>query len=111
MNITWIILGVIILVFGAFGAFALPWIRAHATAEQLAVLYGIARTVVYAAEQIFIGAKMGEDKLSYALKLAQKLLSKKHLTFDEDVVRAAIEEQVKQLKLKEQEDASKGDGE
>jgi len=54
---------------------------------------------------------MGEDKLSYALKLAQKLLSKKHLTFDEDVVRAAIEEQVKQLKLKEQEDASKGDGE
>jgi F0F1-type ATP synthase epsilon subunit len=74
------------------------------------MLAGIAQTVVFAAEKIF-GAKMGEDKLSYALKLAQKLLSKKHLTFDEDVVRAAIEEQVKQLKLKEQEDASKGDGE
>jgi len=33
MNITWIILGIIILAFGAFGAFAMPWIRAHATAE------------------------------------------------------------------------------
>jgi len=42
---------------------------------------------------------MGDDKLAYALKLAKKLLSKKHLTFDEDVIRAAIEEQVKQLNL------------
>ena len=96
MNITWILLGVIILAFGAFGAFAMPYIRTHVTAEQIAILRGIAHTVVFAAEQIF-GAKMGADKLAYALGLAKRLLESKGLTFDEDTVRAAIEEQVKQL--------------
>lgn len=104
MNITWILLGIIILAFGAFGAFAMPWIRTHVTAEQLTILNGIAHTVVFAAEQIF-GAKMGADKLAYALNLAKKLLEKKHLVFDEEVVRAAIEEQVKQLKIDGQENA------
>lgn len=96
MNITWILLGVIILAFGAFSAFAMPYIRAHVTGEQIAILRGIAHTVVFAAEQIF-GAKMGTDKLAYALGLAKRLLESKGLTFEEDVIRAAIEEQVKQL--------------
>lgn len=96
MNITWILLGVIILAFGAFSAFAMPYIKAHVTGEQIAILRGIAHTVVFAAEQIF-GAKMGTDKLAYALGLAKRLLESKNLTFDEDVIRAAIEEQVKQL--------------
>ena len=42
---------------------------------------------------------MGADKLAYALNLAKKLLEKKGLTFDEDVIRAAIEAQVQQLNL------------
>jgi len=42
---------------------------------------------------------MGEDKLAYALNLAKKLLEKKNLTFDEEVIRAAIEAQVEQLDL------------
>lgn len=97
-NITWILLGVLILAFGAFGTFAMPYIRAHITAEQFNILRGIAHTVVFAAEQIF-GAKMGKDKLAYALKVAKELLAKKKLTFDEDTIRAAIEEQVKQLNI------------
>ena len=97
-NITWVILGALILIIGAFKMFAMPYIRAHVTAEQIVVLRGIAHTVVFAAEQIF-GAKMGEDKLAYALGLAKRLLEKQNLTFDEDVVRAAIEEQVKELNL------------
>lgn len=104
MNITWILLGVIILAFGAFGAFAMPYIRAHVTAEQMTVLRGIAHTVVFAAEQIF-GAKMGADKLAYALGLAKRLLESKKLTFDEDVIRAAIEEQVKLLNFDKAADA------
>jgi predicted outer membrane protein len=42
---------------------------------------------------------MGPDKLAYALDLARKLLAKKGLSFDEDVIRAAIEAQVEQLNL------------
>ena len=40
---------------------------------------------------------MGKDKLEYAMNLAKKLLEKKGLTFDEAVIRAAIEAQVQQL--------------
>jgi hypothetical protein len=70
------------------------------TAEQIAILTGIAQTVVYAAEKIF-GAKMGTDKLAYAMNLAKTLLGKKGLTFDEDVIRAAIEAQVQSLKFEQ----------
>jgi hypothetical protein len=44
---------------------------------------------------------MGEDKLAYAMKLAASLLKKKGLTFDEDVIRAAIEAQVQSLKFEQ----------
>ena len=96
MNITQILLGIIILLGGLVSVFVLPYLKAHLTAEQIGILTGIAQTVVYAAEKIF-GAKMGEDKLAYAMNLAKKLLEKKGLTFDEDVLRAAIEAQVQQL--------------
>lgn len=98
MNITQILLGLILVLGGLFALIAWPYIKTHVSAEQLSILAGIAQTVVFAAEKIF-GAKMGPDKLAYALKLAKDLLAKKGLTFDEDVIRAAIEAQVEQLNL------------
>ena len=98
MNITQILLGIIVLIGGAISLFVLPYVKTHMTAEQISILTGIAQTVVYAAEKLF-GAKMGADKLAYALELAKKLLAKKKLSFDEDVIRAAIEAQVQQLSL------------
>lgn len=98
MNITQILLGLIFILGGLVTLIVWPYIKSHVSAEQLSMLAGIAQTVVFAAEKIF-GAKMGEDKLAYALGLAKKLLEKKGLTFDEDVVRAAIEAQVEQLSL------------
>ena len=98
MNITQILLGLILILGGVFTLIVWPYIRTHVSAEQLGILSGIAQTVVFAAEKIF-GAKMGADKLAYALNLAKALLAKKGLTFDEDVIRAAIEAQVQQLNL------------
>lgn len=98
MNITQILLGVIVLIGAAISLFVLPYVKTHMTAEQISILTGIAQTVVYAAEKIF-GAKMGADKLAYALNLAKTLLAKKNLSFDEEVIRAAIEAQVQQLSL------------
>ena len=98
MNITQILLCVIVLIGAAVSLFVLPYVKTHMTAEQISILTGIAQTVVYAAEKIF-GAKMGSDKLAYALNLAKTLLGKKGLSFDEDVIRAAIEAQVQQLSL------------
>ena len=98
MNITQIILGLIFILGGVISLFVIPYIKTHMTAEQITILTGIAQTVVYAAEKIF-GAKMGTDKLAYALKVAKDLLAKKGLSFDEDIVRAAIEAQVQQLTI------------
>lgn len=100
MNITQILLGLILILGGIFTLVVYPYIKSHVSVEQFNTLYGIAQTVVYAAEKIF-GAKMGEDKLAYALNLAKKLLEKKGLTFDEDEIRAAIEAQVEQLDLEQ----------
>ena len=98
MNITQILLGAILIV-GAIGAwFVIPFLKAKLSAQQLSMLAGIAKTAVYAAEKIF-GAKMGEDKLGYAIGLVKRLLEAKNLTFDEDTIRAAIEAQVEQLGL------------
>ena len=98
MNITQILLGIILILGGVFTLIVWPYIKSHVSAEQLSMLAGIAQTVVFAAEKIF-GAKMGPDKLAYALNLAKKLLEKKGLDFDEEVIRAAIEAQVRQLEL------------
>lgn len=100
MNITTILLGIILILGGLATLIVWPYIRTHVSAEQLSMLAGIAQTVVFAAEKIF-GAKMGEDKLAYALSLAKKLLEKKGLTFDEDVIRAAIEAQVQELSMEQ----------
>lgn len=101
MNITQILLGLILILGGVFTIIVWPYIKAHVSSEQLSMLAGIAQTVVFAAEKIF-GAKMGPDKLAYALNLAKRLLEKKGLTFEEDVIRAAIEAQVEQLNLDQQ---------
>ena len=98
MNITQIILGLIFILGSIVALIIWPYIKTHVSAEQLSILAGIAQTVVFAAEKIF-GAKMGADKLAYALNLAKSLLNKKGLTFDEEVIRAAIEAQVQQLNL------------
>lgn len=100
MDITQILAG-LVLIFGFVVVFiAWPYIKTHVSAAQLSMLAGIAQTVVFAAEKIF-GAKMGDDKLAYALNLAKKLLEKKGLTFDEEVIRAAIEAQVEQLDIEQ----------
>jgi len=100
MDITTILLGIILILGGVATLIIWPYIKTHVSAEQLSMLAGIAQTVVFAAEKIF-GAKMGEDKLAYALNLAKKLLEKKGLTFDEDVIRAAIEAQVQELSMEQ----------
>ena len=97
-NITWILVGLILIVGGALTAFGIPFLRSKLSVEQINTLKQIANIAVYAAEQLF-GAKMGKDKKAYALEYAKKLLAKFNLTFDEEAVDAAIESQVKELNI------------
>lgn len=103
-NVTYIIVGLIVLIGGVLSAFGLPFLRSKLSVEQLATLKQVVNIAVYAAEQLF-GAKMGKDKKAFALEYAKKLLAKFKLTFDDEVVDAAIEAQVKELKLVTSENA------
>lgn len=97
-DITYIIVGLIIIIFGVATKLIWPNIRAKLTSEQLSALKVVVEIAVYSAEKVF-GPKMGADKKAYAINLAKRLLEKKNLTFDEEVVDAAIEAQVQQLDL------------
>lgn len=101
-DVTYIIVGIIAIIGGLLTAFGLPFLHSKLNAEQLATLKQVVNIAVYAAEQLF-GAKMGPDKKAFALEYAKKLLAKFRLTFDDDVVDAAIEAQVKELKIEEKE--------
>lgn len=98
IDITYIILGLILILGGLITGFGVPFIRSKLSTDQLAALKAAARIAVYAAEQIF-GAKMGKDKLAYAINLVKSLLAKKNLTFNDEEVRAAIEAQVKEMNI------------
>lgn len=100
MDITYIVIGIILILIGIIGKIVWPYIKARLSNAQLSMLMGTAKTAVFAAEQIF-GVKMGEDKLAYAIKVVKGWLEKKGLTFDEELIRAAIEAQVKQLSFEQ----------
>lgn len=97
-DITYIIMGVILIIFGIIMRFAIPFLHTKMSVEQMATLKQIVNIAVYAAEQI-LGPKMGKDKKAFALDYVKKLLAKFNLTFDEAVIDAAIEAQVKELKI------------
>lgn len=95
-NITQILIGIAIIFVGAYVSFVRPWLAAKLSPEQLQLLRQFARVAVSAAEQI-ITITTGKDKKEYAMGLVKQLLAKYRLTFDEEVVSAAIEEQVYEM--------------
>ena len=97
-DITTILIGFILIVSGFIGFYAVKWLKAHVSVEQLNMITGCAQTVVYAAEKIF-GAKMGPDKKAYAVAQLKKWLESKHITFDEEAVNAVIEAEVQKLDI------------
>lgn len=97
-DITYIIMGVILIIFGIIMRFVIPFLRTKMNVNQIATLKQVVNIAVYAAEQI-LGPKMGKDKKAFALDYVKKLLAKFNLTFDETVIDAAIEAQVKELKI------------
>ena len=70
----------------------LPWIKAKTTEKQRENVAALTRTVVFAAEQMF-GAGHGDEKLRFALEQMQRAGYK----VDADLLRASIEEAVKEM--------------
>lgn len=93
VDITAIINAVIALAAAVITAFVIPWIKSRTTAQQREDLISWVKIAVSAAEQIYKGDKRGAEKKQYVLDF----LESNGLTFDEEVVNAAIEAAVKQL--------------
>ena len=92
-DVTWIIIGLLIALAGTYFGVGRPLIHSKLSAEQIIMLQQFAKIAVQAAEQI-IELVTGKDKKAWAMDTVKKLLAKIGLTFDEDVVSAAIEDQV-----------------
>lgn len=95
-DVTQIIIGVILVLVGIYVSFIRPWIRSKLTPEQLNLLRQFSQVAVTAAEQI-LTITTGKDKKAYAMDLVKQLLAKYNLTFDEEIVSAAIEERVYEM--------------
>ena len=72
--------------------FLIPWLKSRTTVEQQTALNIAARTLVFAAEQIY-GSKTGQQKKDYVVAF---LLSK-GIVIDIDEVTALIESEVYKL--------------
>lgn len=95
-DITWIIIGVLIVLCGGYFGIGRPLIQSKLSAEQIFMLQNFAKIAVQAAEQI-IELVTGKDKKTWAMDTVKKMLAKVGLTFDEDVVSATIEDQVYEM--------------
>ena len=94
IDLTGIITAIIGLIFTFITTKLIPLIKAKTTKEQQETMLAIAKTVVYAAEQLY-GAGHGDEKLDYALARLGEMGYK----IDSAEVRAVIEAAVKELKL------------
>ena len=88
IDLTAILQALIGLVAALVTAYVIPWIKAKTTTEQRAMLLGVTRTLVYAAEQLY-GPGAGAEKLEY---VRARLVAR---GFDIDA--AAIEAAVREM--------------
>lgn len=70
----------------------IPWIKTKTTNEQQALMYATAKTLVFAAEQLY-GAGEGAAKMDYVINH----LEAKGFTADRDSIEAIVKENIANL--------------
>ena len=95
-DVTYIVLGVILIIFGLAGKWLVPFITAKTTAIQRENIRKVIKVLVEGAEQMF-PSDAGPDKLQNVLQLAENYFKEKNIKIDADQLRAEIESQVLQL--------------
>ena len=95
IDLTQIAVALIGLVSAVLTAVLIPYIRIKIGNEKWNQLQAIVEVAVKAAEQLGY-TQVIEDKFTYVFDLVAEELNKKNITFDSDVVRAAIEAAVKE---------------
>lgn len=96
IDLTQIILAVITLIGGLVARYVIPWIKDKLDDRQYAVLTGMVKVGVYAAEQIFTTAQWKEKK-----QYVVDLLKENGYTVDSTAVDALIEATVRSLRIEQ----------
>ncbi len=99
MDMTQIIVAFIGLLATIITGVVVPYIRSKTNEQQQDILRLLAKTAVYAAQQLYVE---NEDKYTYAYQYITDSLKNAGYKFDATAVQAAIEAAVKQAKIDNQ---------
>ena len=91
IDITTVLEALIALAVSLITAFVIPWLNSKIKAEQFAMLQEWAKVFVSAAEVIFKGSKLGEEKKQYVLTKLKERCEQHGMTFSEDELNAVLE--------------------
>lgn len=100
-DITPYVTGIFSLILLFISSWLIPMIKSKTTKEQQEIIQAGANIVVYAAEQLFKGTGMGQEKLAYATDQLRKQLANRGMKLDASALRPYIEAAVKALNLKQ----------
>lgn len=101
-DITPYVTGIFSLILLFISSWLIPMIKSKTTKEQQEIIQAGANIVVYAAEQLFKGTGMGQEKLAYATDQLRKQLANRGMKLDASALRPYIEAAVKALNLKQE---------
>lgn len=101
-NINPVLEALFTLVLSVVTAFLIPWIQEKKKSEKLAKIFSIAEQVVYAAWELDITGELvnlGLTKVDYAWDECKKILAQKHITVDDDELKAYIKSAVARFRI------------
>lgn len=98
-DITWIILGVLAALTVIATKLVIPYVKSKTSLADWNILVSKTKqvttwitTAIKAAEMFFAGTGLGTEKNLYVLTFVKALCEKFNVTFDENIVKAEIEE-------------------
>lgn len=93
INITQILTGIITVIISVLGIIAVPWIKSKITKSQWENLTNWAKIFVRAAEVLIHGASgLGNERRKKVMEKLHKLCNKYGYDFEEEDLRAALED-------------------
>ena len=95
IDLTEVIKAVFALLIAVLTYVVFPLLRNKLSEEKFALMKEIARTGVYAAEQLYNGSGRGEEKLEYVMNY----MKERGYDIDKEEVRTVVESCVKDLKI------------
>ena len=99
IDITQIIIWLIGVLLVILTRYAVPWIKSHISATNLAYLTQAADIAVRAAQELDICGKLSGTKADYALQAVKAALAARKITYDTAEITSAIKAAVANLRL------------